>query len=233
MQTRAIMSPIRALTARRVVLLAFVTGSLVALLLVLLDNPLAPVARALVAWDAGILAYLVVAFWLLHAATPEDMARHAANARAGRHFVLSISIAAVIVSIAVMGFEIRALNAAPDNLQNVRVAFVLFTVALTWVFVHTSFATHYAFEYYGRRAGDGEINGGLEFPGGQAPDFWDMWHFSVIIGLSAQTADVAIASRPLRHIATVHSICAFLFNTIILATTINFASELFQPRGGP
>ena len=129
--------------------------------------------------------------------------------------------------------KVRALNAEPDELQNVRVAFVLFTVALTWVFVHTSFATHYAFEYYGRRAGDGEINGGLEFPGGQAPDFWDMWHFSVVIGLSAQTADVAIASRPLRHIATVHSICSFLFNTIILATTINFAAELFQPRGGP
>jgi uncharacterized membrane protein len=232
MQTSALTSPIRALTARRVVLLAFLVGGLIGLALALVDNPLAPVARALVAWDAGILAYLVVAFWLLHAATPDDMARHAANARSGRHFVLSISIAAVIVSIAVMGFEIRALNAEPDNLQNVRVAFVLFTVALTWVFVHTSFATHYAFEYYGRR-GDGEINGGLDFPGGQAPDFWDMWHFSVIIGLSAQTADVAIASRPLRHIASVHSICSFLFNTIILATTINFAAELFQPRGGP
>ena len=233
MQTSALTSPIRALTARRVVLLAFLVGGLVGLVLALIDNPLAPGARALVAWDAGILAYLVAAFWLLHASTPDDMARHAAHARGGRHFVLSISIAAVIVSIAVMGFEIRALNAEPDDLQNVRVAFVLFTVALTWVFVHTSFATHYAFEYYGRRAGDGEINGGLEFPGGQAPDFWDMWHFSVVIGLSAQTADVAIASRPLRHIATVHSICSFLFNTIILATTINFAAELFQPRGGP
>jgi uncharacterized membrane protein len=231
MHTRAIMSPIRALTARRVVLLAFLVGGLVALVFALIDNPLAPVARALVAWDAGILTYLVAAFWLLHAATPDDMARHAADARIGRHFVLSISITAVIVSIAVMGFEIRALNAEPDQLQNVRVAFVLFTVALTWVFVHTSFATHYAFEYYGRRASDADINGGLEFPGGQAPDFWDMWHFSIIIAISAQTADVAIASRPLRHIATVHSICAFLFNTIILATTINFAAELFQPRG--
>ena len=231
MQTSTIMSPIRALTARRVALLAFLSGGLVALLLVVIDNPLAPVARALVAWDVGILAYLAAAFALLHAATPEEMARHAASARTGRHFVLSISITAVIVSIAVMGFEVRALNAEPDQLQNVRVAFVLFTVALTWVFVHTSFATHYAFEYYGRHAGDGEINGGLDFPGGQAPDFWDMWHFSIVIGITAQTADVAIASRPLRHIATVQSICAFLFNTIILATTINFAAELFQPRG--
>ena len=231
MQTSTLMSPIRALTARRVVLLAALAGGLAALLLMFVETPLAPVARALVAWDVGILTYLVAAFWLLHAATPEDMARHAANARGGRHFILSISITAVIVSIAVMGFEVRALNAEPDNLQNVRVAFVLFTVALTWVFVHTSFATHYAFEYYGRRPGETSINGGLNFPGDQQPDFWDMWHFSIVIGITAQTADIAIASRTLRHIASVHGICAFLFNTIILATTINFASELFQPRG--
>lgn len=224
------MTPIRALTARRIALLAFLAGGLVGLLLAFIDNPLAPVARALLAWDVGILTYLVCAFWLLHAATPDDMAHHAAHARAGRHFALSMSITSVIVSIAVMGFEVRALHVEPDNLQNIRVAFVLFTVALTWVFVHTSFATHYAFEYYGRGASESDINRGLEFPGGQAPDFWDMWHFSIVIGLSAQTADVAIASKTIRHIATVHSICAFMFNTIILATTINFAGELFEPR---
>jgi uncharacterized membrane protein len=229
MQTSAITTPIRALTARRVGLFAILLGGLTAILLGVIDNPLAPVARALAAWDVGILTYLICAFWLLHAATPEDMARHAANARAGRNFMLSMSVTAVLVSIAVMGFEVRALHAAPDNLQNVRVAFVLTTVALTWLFVHTSFATHYAFEYYGRRAGESEIKGGLEFPGGQAPDFWDMWHFSIVIGITAQTADVAIASRPLRHIATLHSIMSFLFNTLIHATTINFASELFQP----
>src|SRR5262245_44891525 len=118
MQTTTFMTPIRALTARRIALLAAILGGVAALLLMLIDNPLAPVARALVAWDVGIFTYLASAFWLLHAATPEEMERHAAHAQGGRHFVLTIAIAAVIVSIAVMGFEVRALHAEPDNLQN-------------------------------------------------------------------------------------------------------------------
>src|SRR5215510_10728363 len=104
MQTTTIMTPIRALTARRVALLAILTGGLAAVLLAVIDNRLAPVARALVAWDIGIFTYLVAAFWLLRKATPEDMARHAANARSGRNFTLSIAITAVLVSLAVMGF---------------------------------------------------------------------------------------------------------------------------------
>ncbi len=231
MQTTSLTSPIRALTTHRVVQLAVLLALLTAVALMVVDNPFAPVAKALLAWDVGTLTYLVSAFWLLHDATPEDLARHAAHAQPGRHFVLFMAVAGVVVSIAVLGFEVRAMNAAPDNMQNVRVAFVLGTVALSWLFVHTSFATHYAFEYYGRRAGETNIRGGLAYPDERQPDFWDVWHFAVVIGVTSATADVNITSKTIRRIASIHGISSFLFNTIILATTINFASELFQPRG--
>lgn len=223
-------TPIGALTARRVVSLALFAGLLAGLLLALIDNPIAPVARALLAWDVGILTYLALAFCLLHAATPQDMARHAADARPGQRFVLLMAIAGVVVSIAVLGFEVRAMHAAPDRWQNLRVAFVLATVAFSWLFVHTSFATHYAFEYYGRGAGETKPHGGLTFPDDRQPDFWDVWHFAVVIGVTSATADVNITSRTIRRVATIHGIIAFMFNTVILATTINFAGELFEPR---
>lgn len=223
-------TPIRALTARRVVSLALFAGLLTGLLLALIDNPIAPVARALIAWDVGILIYLASAFWLLHDATPDDMARHAADARPGRHFVLLVAVAGVVVSIAVLGFEVRAINLTADRWQNLRVAFVLATVAFSWLFVHTSFATHYAFEYYGRGAGETRPHGGLAFPDDRQPDFWDVWNFAVVIGITSATADVNITSRTIRRVASIHGIIAFMFNTIILATTINFAGELFEPR---
>ena len=182
------------------------------------------------AWDVGILTYLAAAFYLLRGAGPEDMARHAASARPGRHFVLLMAVAGVVVSIAVLGFEVRAINLTPDRWQNLRVAFVLATVALSWLFVHTSFATHYAFEYYGRGAGEAKPHGGLDFPDERQPDFWDVWHFAVVIGITSATADVDITSKSIRRVATIHGIIAFIFNTIILATTINFAGELFEPR---
>src|SRR5688572_13428821 len=123
MPAASFITPIRALTARRVGPLALFTGLLTALLFVLIDNPIAPVARALMAWDVGVLTYLAAVFYLLSGAEPEDMARHAASARPGRHFVLLMAIAGVVVSIAVLGFEVRAINLTPDRWQNVRVAF--------------------------------------------------------------------------------------------------------------
>ena len=44
---------------------------------------------------------------------------------------------------------------------------------------------------------------------------------------SSQTADVSFTSRHMRRIGLVHSVLAFLFNTSLLALTINIAASLF------
>ena len=58
------------------------------------------------------------------------------------------------------------------------------------------------------------------------PDFWDFLHFSVIIGATAQTADISIVSKPMRQLVTIHSLVAFSFNAVILALTINLTAGL-------
>ena len=67
---------------------------------------------------------------------------------------------------------------------------------------------------------------GLIFPGESEADYWDFLHFSLIIGVASQTADIQISSRKLRRIATVHSLIAFVFNTVILALAVNMAVSL-------
>ena len=81
------------------------------------------------------------------------------------------------------------------------------TVALSWLFIHTSFATHYAFDYYGAREDGAGKRGGLDIPGGAEPDFWDVWCFSIVIGLTFATADVNITSGSIRRIATAWKSC--------------------------
>ena len=44
--------------------------------------------------------------------------------------------------------------------------------------------------------------------------------------VASQTADIEIASQRLRRLATVHSLVAFVFNTIILALAINLIVNL-------
>ena len=74
------------------------------------------------------------------------------------------------------------------------------TILVSWAFVHTIFALHYAHEYYGER-GDHAV-GGLTFPGRQSPDYWDFLYFSVVIAMTSQVSDVVITSKVIRRIVT-------------------------------
>lgn len=87
------------------------------------------------------------------------------------------------------------------------------------------FALHYAHDYY---AADLRGRpGGLDFPGGHAPDYGDFLYFACVIGTSGQTADISFTTRTMRRTGLVHCVLAFFFNATLLALMINIASSLF------
>jgi len=205
---------------------ALITGGATAAALWIWPVIAQPLTRWLVAWDVAVSIYLAVLVLKMRQATTEHIIQHAAETDEGRGFILIVSLIGVLASIAAIVIEAGA-NATGSRLLHV--TFVFLTVALSWLFVHTSLAAHYLHEYYGPDDnGEGERHG-LLFPGGDVtPDFWDFWHFALVIGVANQTADVQITSKPIRRIVTVHGIAAFVFNTVILALTINFAAGLIQ-----
>lgn len=102
------------------------------------------------------------------------------------------------------------------------------TVVSSWILTHTVFTMHYAHAYYCDRGddNDGYEGSGLEFPGEKSPDFLDFAYFSFVIGMTFQVSDVGISSRKIRRLALVHGLLSFLFNTLILALSINLVSGL-------
>ena len=74
-------------------------------------------------------------------------------------------------------------------------------------------------------AGSG-IAGGLEFPSEKRPDYLDFMYFSLVLGMTFQVSDVQITARKFRRLAAAHGLLSFLFNTIILALTVNIAAGL-------
>jgi uncharacterized membrane protein len=99
------------------------------------------------------------------------------------------------------------------------------TVVLTWLFMQTMFALHYAHDFYNNCSRNRE--GGLEFPGhNPMPDYWDFVYFSFVIRTAAQTADINITSENFRRIVALHSVIIFFFNTTILALTVNVGASL-------
>jgi uncharacterized membrane protein len=104
--------------------------------------------------------------------------------------------------------------------QTPQLVLAVATIVLTWSAIHTTFALHYAHDYY-----RGAKAGGLAFPGGEQPDYWDFVYFSFVIGMTAQVSDVDITDRLIRRTATVHGIVAFIFNTALVALMVNIAAS--------
>ena len=179
--------------------------------------------RAAAGWDAGVALYVVITIVrVARTGSTDGIRRRAAELDDAGSAVLPLSLLAAIASIAIVVGEAAT---APESRAASTATLVLATVALSWCFIHLIFAQHYAHGFYG--PGErGKDRGGLIFPGETEPDYWDFIHFALIIGVACQTADIQIADRRLRRIASIHSVTAFIFNTVILALGVNFAVSL-------
>jgi uncharacterized membrane protein len=99
------------------------------------------------------------------------------------------------------------------------------TIVLSWLFAHTAFAVHYAHEYFADRGPRHEP--GLIFPGrAKAPDYWDFLYFSFVVGMTCQVSDVQVATQSWRRLVLAHGVVSFLFNTVVLALSINLVAGL-------
>ena len=179
--------------------------------------------QVLAGWDGGLIFYLTSMVLAMNSARPEDICETADQQEEGRLAVLLYMTVAVAASIVAIFMELAMAKDETGMREVLRISLAGATVLLSWAFMHTMFAIHYAHEYYSARGGREK---GLLFPGHNRPGYWDFVHFSFIIGVASQTADIQITAPGVRHISTVHSILAFFFNTILLALLINIGSSL-------
>lgn len=184
----------------------------------LLPAALRPVTRVLIGWDVSIVVYLALAFTMMIRCGVDYIRRNAVLQDDGRFLILLVTATGAFASIAAIVFELGAGHRGAAEL-----VLAIVTIALSWAAVHTTFALHYAHEYY--RGGD---VGGLAFPGSGddfEPDYWDFVYFSFVIGMTAQVSDVGITDREIRRTATAHGVVSFVFNTALVALMVNIAAS--------
>jgi uncharacterized membrane protein len=189
-----------------------------ALALALLAFPLRTTTRLLVGWDAGVVLYLVLIFWIMAHASVANIRERAAIDDEGAFALLMLTTAAALASLAAVVGEV---DHAPDWQ---RITLGVATILLSWTFMHVIFALHYAHEFYGGGADD-QI-GGLIFPGDEDPDYWDFVYYSLVVAMTAQVSDVQITSKAIRRLTTAHGAVSFFFNVTVLALTVNIVSGL-------
>jgi uncharacterized membrane protein len=206
----------------------FGAGAVAILLYFLLSGRAATATRFLIASDGGATVFLTAVWIMMVRATLDGMRRRAELEDEGRYTVLVLSVTAAIAILLTIVFELHGIKDLSPGLAGLHVALAAGTILLSWFFMNTIFALHYAHGYYGDAdpSKDYKPTGGLVFPGKPEPDYWDFLYFSFVVGMTFQVSDVQIEDHTLRRDVLAHGVLAFFFNVIILALTINIIAGL-------
>ena len=173
--------------------------------------------KFLVGFDVATFGFLLSLIPLFRTREPKLIARHAEQNDANRAAMLvaSVGIGTVVFAALVM---------VVTDKSDYSKALVIATLALSWTFVNTVYALHYAHLYYSK-GGEGGYAGGLLIPSTKTPIYFDFLHFALILGMTFQTADIDITSERIRRVSTWHCLEAFIFNIGILAFSINMIAS--------
>jgi len=135
--------------------------------------------------------------------------------------IIIFGAVASLVSIVIILSEVKVLP-TPDVIKYISI--VLATYTISWLFVHTAFALHYAHVYYQEYAKNSEAP--LLFASKPKPTYVDFLYFSMVVGMTCQTADVNIASSRIRFLVMIQGMTAFIFNASLLALAMNLISGI-------
>ena len=206
--------PVRVVYARPRTFISILVG--IAAFFVL-PGSLRLVTRLLISWDIFIALYLALVYIMMYRCGLAHIKRNATLQDDGRFLILLVTALGSFASIAAIVFELGGSHSVPAK------ALAMATMVFSWAAVHSSFALHYAHEYY-----RGAKPGGLQFPSGDThehADYWDFVYFSFVIGMTAQVSDVGITDKTIRRTATVHGIISFVYNTALVALMVNIAAS--------
>jgi uncharacterized membrane protein len=178
----------------------------------------------LVGWDVMALAVIVSVWAVVGPFSPEETEQFALaedDTRAGTHLLL---LGAALSSLVGVVLAFLKANEGVHSHELLLEGFGVFTIACSWVLVHTVFALRYAHVYYV------PPKGGIDFKskGAEHPDYLDFAYTAFTVGMTFQVSDTDITQRSMRHEVLGHALMSFLFGAVILATTVNVIAGLLN-----
>jgi uncharacterized membrane protein len=183
-------------------------------------------SRLLMGFDAGVAVYLGLVVWMIATSDPGRVRREAALQDDGRYVIPILTVMAGLASLGAIVFWLRTSGLSEAAAPRI-LALLFLTILLSWAFIHTMFALHYAHEYYAERGGAGS---GLRFPGGGEPGYTDFIYFAFAIGTATQVSDVSVTSPSIRRTVTMHGVVAFIFNVTMIALTVSIAADAISAK---
>ncbi len=186
-----------------------------------------PSTRFLMAWSAACATYLFLVFLMMQYFRRSRIAQLSNYQDDGQFLIYVISLLASVVSLAAIFIHVGGMSDIPLKDRVLGVLMTGITFFISWMVLHTAYALHYAHAYY-LNLKEGSEFPPLIFAGTPHPRYSDFFHFSIVIGMTCQTADIVIAEPKIRNLVTVHGLLSFVFNATLLGLTMSLVGGLLS-----
>lgn len=202
----------------------FYTASLCAFVSLPITWFLAPSYVLEVAAICFFCVYLVLSGRRLRMMTGKHLQTHARNTDEPEAVIFLVTFGAAATALISLFFALNGESKGPT----LELALAFASVVLGWATIHVMAAMHYAHVYWvpDDSGQPPTPQRGLDFPETPEPGGYDFLYFSFVIGMTAQTSDVAITTTAMRRINLMHAIVSFFFNTVLVAAAVNAAVQL-------
>lgn len=179
-------------------------------------------------WIAYCVSYLLLSWLTIFSSHPKEFKKEVKAQDSGPTFLFLVTIGASLISL--IGIFILLVNAGKGETGDLdaHILLSLGSVICSWIMVQTIFLLRYAHLYYAISKIPSSSATALEFPGENQPDYLDFAYFSFVIGMTFQVSDVQITSKTFRRLVLLHGLSSFIFNTVIVALSINVVSGIMQ-----
>jgi uncharacterized membrane protein len=184
------------------------------------------ITRLIFSWDVFAVAMIGMIWLLFFTTSANEQQQIVKDQDDAITVIFSIVLFAVCVSFAGAVLLIFRNNGSAFD-KELRTTVTLIAITASWILLHTIFTIRYAHLYHDTRITKTRAgSGGIDFPNPEAPDYIDFAYFSFVIGMTFQVSDVTISSKTIRRYVLLHSLISFVFNTIIVALTVNIIAGI-------
>lgn len=205
---------------------------LIALLVYLLSRyHSAPIVFMLV-WISFAGSSLLFSWITIFSSHPQGLKKIVKEQDTGRSLIFLFVVSAAFISLFAVIFLLQDIPNGSKRGLTYHVLLAGAAVVCSWFLIHTLFTLRYAHLYYTDLAPDADAKsnerGGLDFPNSTFPDYLDFAYFAFVLGMTFQVSDVQITSRSMRRLALLHGLLSFVYNTVIVALSINIISGVIS-----
>jgi uncharacterized membrane protein len=190
------------------------------------------VVSFMLSWLTFAIFHLVFSWIIIFSFHPREVKVFAEKEDSSVPFIFLFVLSAAFISLFAIIFLLQAIPNESRHGMSLHILLSFSSVFCSWSLVHTLFTLRYAHLYYLKDIYS-DLNKkpdafGLEFPNEKEPDYLDFAYFSFVLGMTFQVSDVVINSRKIRRLALLHGLLSFIYNTVIVAFSINIISGLIS-----